>query len=39
MSKKKKSGRKEAIPQKLILATALIQLIQALVNLISKILE
>lgn len=35
----KKKGRKNHTAEKLILATALIQLVQALINLINKLFE
>lgn len=38
MSKKKKSGKKHTV-QKLLLATAILQLIQALIDLIEKLVE
>lgn len=39
MSKEKKNGRKKPSSEKILLATVLIQLIQAVVELITKLLE
>lgn len=39
MSRKKKKGCKKALTQKVVLATALLQLLQVLINLISQLAE
>lgn len=39
MSRKKKNGRKNHTLEKLVLATAVIQLIQAVIELITELLE